>query len=161
MTLKKILIINTVLVVFACLAHIPTAIMSITKVSGFESLDPVLISSLAIIDIILLSTCVIGFIYESKRLKVISFHAIAISLLAIWILSMVLKIAVFGIPEEGNYSFSFGLTTALCVYSVYLLRRIYVEYNSGNIRKYHWYVAGLVGLAEVAMFVRVFRHMFS
>ena len=160
MKLRTILIINTVIIVFASLAHVPVAIMSMMEVKGFEAVDSSSALVLAAFDIFLLASCIAGFLKEGFRLKIITIHAVVIALMAISIISMVANVIFFG-PPEGNYSFGLGLTTALCAYSVYLARRVYVEYKGGTIGNYHWYTAGIVGVGEVAMFSRLFSTMFS
>ncbi|WP_456412679.1 hypothetical protein [Thiolapillus sp.] len=160
MKLRTILIINTAIFSFACLAHVPLAIMSFLEVEGFEGISKTWSIVVATLDIALLLSSIIGLAREELQLKIIAVHSIVIALTAISIFIMVAKIAIFGIPK-GNYSFGLGLTTALCAYSVYLGRRVYVEYRGGEIGKYHWYVAGIVGVSEVVMFSRFINSMFS
>ncbi len=160
MKLRTILIINTVIIAFASLAHVPVAIMSLMEVKGFETINSPGAIALATFDLALLVSCVVGFVKEGVRLKVITIHAIIIALMAISIISMVANIILFG-PPEGNYSFGLGLTTALCAYAVYLARKVFIEFKGGAIGNYHWYTAGIVGVAEIAMFSRLFSVMFS
>lgn len=160
MKLRTILIINTVIIAFASLAHVPLAVMTVLGVKGFETVNTPGVVALATFDVALLISCIAGFIKESIRLKIIVIHAVVIALLAISILGMVANIVLFG-PPQGNYSFGFGLTTALCAYAVYLGRRVYVEFKGGTIGNYHWYTAGVVGIVEVAMFSRLFSSVFG
>lgn len=160
MKLRTILIINTVIIAFASLAHIPLAVMTVLGVKGFETVNTPGVVALASLDVALLISCIVAFIKKSVRLKIIAGHAVVIALLALSIFGMVANIVLFG-PPKGNYSFGFGLTTALCTYAVYLWRRVYVEFKGGFVGNYHWYTAGAVGVAEVAMFSRLFSPVFG
>ncbi len=160
MKLVTILRINTVIIVLALLAHLPLAIMAALRVKGFEAVDVAGPVSMAIVDTLLLASCIVGFVNKEARLRVITVHAGVIALLAVSIIIMVVNIALFG-PPEGNYSFGLGLTTALCAYSVYLARRVFIEYKGGVMGNYHWFAAFIVGIAELAMFSRLFGELYS
>jgi hypothetical protein len=154
MRLRTIVVVNLVLGVLACLSHVPVLIANYLGVAGFEEAPVTWLRPVVILDVVFVAACVVALLRPSAMMRVLMLQCVVLGIGALAVFLLAARIAVLGTPNEGNYSFGVGLTTALCAYAVYVGRRIANERVGVPIGRYHWYVAGVVGVVELGMLAR-------
>src|SRR5690554_4614415 len=120
MSLKKIFIINLVLGVFVCLAHIPVVALKVASVNGFESVNLWQVLLLIPLDLVLLLGAIAALAgSDERKAKILPVHAVILGLLSAFIVGMLLWFILLGFPA-GNFGWSPGFGAALVGYSVHV-----------------------------------------
>ena len=156
MNLKKIFIINLVLGVFVCLAHIPVVALKLTGASGFESVKLWEVLPLIPFDLVLLVGAIVGLAgSEELKNKILPVHAVILILLSFLIVGMLLWFIFIGFPE-GGFSWSPGFGAALVGYSVHVGKRAFYKGSSKLMANAGWYSAGIVFLFELVLMYKFY-----
>src|SRR5690606_5752969 len=113
MSLKKIFIINLVLGVFVCLAHIPVVVLKLKGANGFELVNLLQVLPLIPFDLALLLGAIAALAgSDERKTKILPLHAVILGLLSVLIVGILLWFILLGFPE-GNFSWSPGFGAAL------------------------------------------------
>ncbi|MEH6649999.1 MAG: hypothetical protein V7707_08255 [Motiliproteus sp.] len=156
MSLKKIFIINLVLGIFVCLAHIPVVALKLTGVSGFESVNLWQVLPLIPFDLVLLLGAIAALVgSDERKSKILLVHAIIFGLLSIFIVGMLLWFVFLGFPE-GGVSWSAGLGAALVGYSVHVGKRAFYQGTNKFMANAGWYSAGIVFFFELVLMYKFY-----
>ena len=115
---KALLGVNLAIGIFVLLAHGGSLALSLSK----NQAVPVLVLSTLPAALFLILTCIIGFLSEKQRLRILSIHAFILACGAILLLCYGLSLLLKGFPE-GTFTWGLGLFTLFCAYPVYLIRR--------------------------------------
>lgn len=161
MSLKKIFIINLVLGVFACLAHIPVVALKIIGASGFESINLWKVLPLIPIDLVLLLGAIAALAgSDERKSRILPVHAVILGLLSALIAGMLLWFILLGFPE-GGFSWTPGFGAALVGYSVHVSKRAFYQGANKFMANAGWYSAGIVFLFELLLMYKFYVVYFT
>lgn len=156
MSLKKIFVINLVLGLFVCLAHVPLVALKLSGANGFESVKLWQVLPLIPFDLVLLLGAIAALAgNEERKLRILPIHAVILMLLATLIVGMLLWFIAIGFPE-GGFSWSPGLGAALVGYSVYVTKRAFYTGKNKVMENAGWYAAGIVFLFELLLMYKFY-----
>ena len=161
MSLKKIFIINLVLGVFVCLAHIPVVALKLTGASGFESVKLWQVLPLIPFDLVLLLGAIAALVgSEERKSKILPVHAVILILLSVLVMGMLFWFIFIGFPE-GGFSWTPGFGAALVGYSVHVGKRAFYEGNNKLMANAGWYSAGIVFIFELVLMYKFYVVYFT
>ena len=156
MSLKTIFIINLVLGVFVCLAHIPVVALKFTGASGFETVNLWQVLPLIPFDLVLLFGAIAALAGpEERKSKILPVHAVVLILFSALIVGMLLWFILIGFPE-GSFSWSPGFGAALVGYSIYVGKRAFYTGSNKLMANVGWYSAGIVFLFELVLMYKFY-----
>ncbi|WP_415884563.1 hypothetical protein [Neptuniibacter sp. QD34_54] len=151
MSLKKIFIINLVLGVFVCLAHIPVVVLKLTGAAGFESANLWQVLPLIPFDLVLLLGAIAALAgSDERKSKILQMHAVILGLLSALIVGMLFWFIFLGFPE-GGFSWSAGFGASLVGYSVHVGKRAFYQGSNKFMANAGWYSAGIVFMLELVL----------
>ncbi|WP_394171670.1 hypothetical protein [Saccharospirillum alexandrii] len=161
MSLKKIFVINLVIGIFVCLAHIPLVALKLSGVSGFESVNLWQVLPLIPFDLTLLLGAIAALAgSDERKSKILPVHAVILGLLSVVIIGMLLWFVLLGIPE-GNFSWSPGLGAALVGYSMHVSKRAFYQGTNKLMANAGWYSAGIVFFFELVLMYKFYVMHFT
>lgn len=161
MTLKRIFIINLVLGIFACLAHIPLVALNLAGVSGFELVNLWQVVPLIPLDLALLFGAIAALAgTDERKSKILPVHAVILGLFSTLVLGMLLWFVFLGFPE-GGFSWSLGIGAALIGYSVHVGKRAFYSGTNKFMTHAGWYSAGVVFCFELVLMYEFFIVYFN
>ena len=153
-------IINLLISLFTLLAHGGALILSHFKPENAPDMTITYIS----IPLALLigATAAVSLLKPNSRASILGVHSVVLLAGSIALYIWALQIAIVGLPT-GNFSWSPGLMTAMCVYPVYLLRRTFLQpYFSNPLVKFlHFLVFLLVFPVDIIIFSKLLSRMGS
>jgi hypothetical protein len=156
MSLKRIFIVNLVLGVFVCLAHIPVVALKLSGASGFESVNLWQVLPLIPCDLVLLLGAIAALAgSEERKNKILPVHAVILGLLSALVIGMLLWFIVIGFPE-GGFSWSAGFGAATVGYSVHVGKRAFYKGSNKLMENSGWYSAGIVFLFELVLMYKFY-----
>ena len=156
MSLKKIFVINLVLGIFVCLAHIPVVALKLSGASGFESVNLWQVLPLIPFDLVLLLGAIAALAgSDERKSKILPVHAVILGLLSALIVGMLLWFVLLGFPE-GNFSWSPGFGAALVGYSVHVCKRAFYQGTNKFMGNAGWYSAGMVFFFELVLMYKFY-----
>jgi hypothetical protein len=156
MSLKKIFIINLVLGMFVCIAHIPIVVLKLSGASGVESVNLWQILLLIPFDLALLFGAIVALAGSDEiKVKILPIHAVILGLIAVLIVGMLLWFIFLGFPE-GGFSWSPGFGAALVGYSVHVCKRAFYKGSNKIMANAGWYSAGVVFLFELVLMYKFY-----
>lgn len=156
MSTKKIFIINLILGIFLCLAHIPVVILKLSGASDFESVNLLQVLPLVPVDLVLLLGSIAALAgSDDRKNKILPIHAAALLLLAVLTVGMLLWFTLIGLPK-GNFSWTPGMGAALVGYSVHVAKRAFYSGSNKIMKNAGWYSASVVFLFELALMYKFY-----